>query len=314
MSTPFLALAISLPSTTTTPRTKAWRALKALGAGTLRDGVYVMPASPAHEAGLSAVANDVLQAGGTAEIWTLLPRDDAQLARLHGLFDRATDYADLVSACRELTADANLDLPAIERRLKTLLRQAEQVRSIDFFPGEAGAQALRVLDETRQRVEAALSPGEPTTHAGTPPRRHAADFRGRQWATRARPRVDRLASAWLIRRHIDPNATFLWLASPAECPATAVGFDFDGATFTHTAARVTFETLLCSFGLDNDHGLLRLGTVVHFLDVGGIPAAEGAGVAALLDGLRELHANDADLLNAALPLFDALHAHFSTHS
>lgn len=311
MKQSFLALTIALPSHNTTPRTRAWRALKALGAAVLRDGVHILPSSAAHEAGLSAVADDVLQAGGIAEIWTLLPRDDAQHARLQDLFNRASDYTALAAACRDLGAGENLDLPAVQRRLSTLLRQAEQLRAIDFFPGEASAQALQLLDETRRRVEAALAPGEPSAPAGEPGSRHTADFQGRQWATRARPKIDRLASAWLIRRRIDANASFLWLGSPTDCPPHAVGFDFDGATFSHTPGRVTFETLLRSFALDNDSALQRLGAVVHFLDVGGIPAVEGAGVAALLDGLRALHASDDDLLHAAMPLFDALCAHFS---
>lgn len=306
-----LALALTLRGNNTTARTRAWRALKAVGAAVLRDGVHVLPASPANEERLAAVAEDVVQSGGTADLWTLLPRDDDQRERFTRLFDRSADYAELIAGCRELLVEPAPDTPGVERRLKALLRQAEQVAAIDFFPGEAQAQAQLVLAEARRRVEAALSPGEPAMPAGILLRRATADFQRREWATRARPKVDRLASAWLILRHIDRNASFLWLPSPADCPAHVVGFDFDGATFTHTAGRVTFETLLCSFELDGDTALQRLGTVVHFLDVGGVPAPEAAGVAALLDGLRELHAHDDDLLAAALPLFDALHAHFS---
>src|SRR3546814_6533704 len=81
--------------------------------------------------------------------------------------------------------------------------------------------------------------------------------------------VDRLACAWLIHRFIDSQARFLWLESPALCPADALGFDFDGATFTHIEARVSFEVLLASFGLDQP-GLRRIGALVHYLDVGGV--------------------------------------------
>lgn len=81
--------------------------------------------------------------------------------------------------------------------------------------------------------------------------------------------MDRLASAWLIGRFIDPSARFLWLASPDDCPDEALGFDFDGATFTHVEEKVTFETLLASFDLDSP-ALLRLGKLVHYLDVGDI--------------------------------------------
>ena len=97
-------------------------------------------------------------------------------------------------------------------------------------------------------------------------------YRGRLWATRRHIWVDRVACAWLIQRFIDPSARFLWLETPAECPADALGFDFDGATFTHVADRVSFEVLLASFGLDENRGLVRLGAMVHVLDVGGAAA------------------------------------------
>jgi hypothetical protein len=94
------------------------------------------------------------------------------------------------------------------------------------------------------------SPDEPRPINEAIGRLDLADYRGRIWATRQRPWVDRLASAWLIRRCIDPQAKLLWLMTPSDCPADALGFDFDGATFTHVGARVTFEVLLASFGLE----------------------------------------------------------------
>ncbi len=125
------------------------------------------------------------------------------------------------------------------------------------------------MTELEQRVARLDAPGEPrTVPAGVPVVDRAA-FQGRLWATRRRPWVDRLASAWLIRRFIDTGARFVWLADPAVLPKRAVGFDFDGAHFSHVGARVTFETLLAAFGLETP-ALLRLGTLVHGLDAGGV--------------------------------------------
>ena len=126
-------------------------------------------------------------------------------------------------------------------------------------------------------------------------------FQGKRWATRSRPWVDRLACAWLIRRFIDPQARFLWLADPAgatPAPRGALGFDYDGARFTHVGARVSFEVLMASFGLDGDAKLQRLAATVRYLDAGGIPVPEAAGLESVLAGLRELHADD-DALAAA---------------
>ncbi|MBK7591503.1 MAG: chromate resistance protein [Betaproteobacteria bacterium] len=84
------------------------------------------------------------------------------------------------------------------------------------------------------------------------------------WATRKRPWIDRLASAWLISRHIDPKAQFVWLEKPEDCRPYMLGFDFNGAAFTHVGRRVTFETLLESFGLDGDPALRRMAAIVHY--------------------------------------------------
>jgi hypothetical protein len=120
--------------------------------------------------------------------------------------------------------------------------------------------------------------------------------------------VDRLACAWLIRRFIDPQAQFVWLADPAKAPRGVLGFDYDGARFTHVGSRVSFEVMAASFGLDADPRLQRIALAVHYLDIGGIPAPEAAGLEAVLAGLREVHADDETLSTAAAAVFDALYA------
>ncbi len=125
------------------------------------------------------------------------------------------------------------------------------------------------------------------------------------WATRRRPWVDRLASAWLIQRFIDPDARFLWLAAPEDCPATSVGFDYDGAPFSHVGTRVTFEVLVRRFALEAAIPD-ALGRLIHFPDVGGVSTPEAAGVESILAGLRETITDDDQLLAAACSLFDGL--------
>jgi hypothetical protein len=122
--------------------------------------------------------------------------------------------------------------------------------------------------------------------------------------------VDRVASAWLIRRFIDPDAKFLWLAQPADCPKKALGFDFDGATFTHVGDRVSFETLMASFGLEDDSALARLAAIVHHLDVGGEPVPEAVGFEAVMTGARERLEDDDALLAEMSNVLDSLYAHF----
>jgi hypothetical protein len=299
----WLLLILTLPTENASARMRAWRALKACGAAVLRDGVYLLPAGEGHRATLAAIAEDVDASGGTTFLL------DAQGGDYAPLFDRTADYQQLatdIAACRnDLDRSAAVDLVRLAKKLRKGL---DGVAAIDFFPGQAQAQTAALLDELDDAIRARLSPDEPGARAAVIARRDAADYQGRLWATRRRPWVDRLASAWLIRRFIDGQARFRWLARPADCPKRALGFDFDGAEFSHEGERVTFETLLASFGLDADPGLARLAGIVHYLDVGGLPVPEASGLEALLAGMRAALAADDALLEAASGAFDFLYA------
>jgi len=131
-----------------------------------------------------------------------------------------------------------------------------------------------------------------------------------RWVTREHPKIDRIACPWLIRRFIDPEARFVWIQTPQDCPVDAIGFDFDSAAFTHTDHRVTFEVLLASFDLTVDPALTRLGVLVHSLDVGGVPIPEAAGFEAILTGVRASCTDDDQVLAAMMPVLDALYTAF----
>lgn len=299
-------LFLTLPSQPNAVRLRVWRGLKALGSPLLRDGAYLLPDS--HADRFEPLAAEVRAHGGSALVLQLNATDDAQRQELLALFDRREAYAQWRSGL-----DAwSVALPTLaegeaRRRLRALDGALRELQAVDYYAGEAARQADAALDVARGALDARFSQGEPhAAPANAIARLDARDYQGRQWATRARPWVDRLASAWLIRRHIDPQARFAWLQDTGRLPRGALGFDFDGAQFSHVGARVTFETLLASFGLEGDARLLRLGALVHYLDAGGIPVPEAQGLEAVLAGLRELHADDDALLAAACTVFDAL--------
>jgi hypothetical protein len=297
-----------LPSQNPAARTKAWRAFKALGAAVLRDGVYVLPASKIHEESLRRVGQDIEMAGGTAELLLMKARDSEQETRFQKLFDRASEFGEVITQAQSLSRERSLDLPHVERQLRGLQKQFEQIVAIDFFPGEAQAQASRALAACEKKWAQKLSPGEPRSSEAPIPRLNIQNYQGRTWVSRARPWIDRLASAWLIQRHIDQAASFIWLKDLSTVPAGALGFDFDGAAFTHVGGRVTFETLLESFGLDEDPALRQLAAIVHYLDVGGVPAPEAPGLAAVLTGTRVQAGNDDNtLFQSALTILDSLY-------
>ena len=314
----WLVLSISLPSRpASTVRVRLWRALKDLGVGSLRDGVSVLPATDSARAAFENLARDVTTESGTAWLLDLPAQADDVEQALTGLFDRAADYADLAQASAQLAGELpKLDEVGARRRLRQLDKALAEVERVDFFPGKSREEMRAAYAALEAEVNRRFSPQEPTTAQRAIAPLALADYRGRAWATRRHLWVDRLASAWLIRRHIDTEAHFLWLDSPADCPPDALGFDFDRAVFTHAldqdGERVTFEVLLASFGLGADLGLSRLAALVHYLDVGGLPVGEAAGLEAVLAGLRAGCPDDDALLAAASPVFDALHLHFST--
>ena len=301
-------LLATLPSQPNAVRLRVWRAIKALGCAALRDGAYLLP--QAQVAALDALANEVRAHGGSASVLTLLPRNDAHQQELLALFDRSAAYADWRAAAQALPRELpTLAEPDARRRLRAVADALAAVQRTDHLPGAASAQAQEHMAQLRHVVEARFSRGEPRAiPAATIARLDARKFRGKRWATRARPKVDRLACAWLVRRFIDAQAQFLWLVDPAQAPRGVIGFDFDGARFSHVGARVSFEVMAASFGLETDPKLARIGAVVRCADTGGMPVAEAAGLEAVLGGLRALHADDDALAAAAAAVFDALYA------
>lgn len=293
----FDALVLSLPARHSTLRVRVWRTLKQTGCGALRDGVYVLPRSAPGGKVLRAMESEIAAAGGSAMVVELAPKQ-GELSRMRSLFDRSADYDALVR--RIAAANSPQALPRLERSFAALA-------AIDFFPGAAKRQAADALAAFR-RAHPAGEPRASLRHVRLLDRK---TYQSRVWATRKNLWVDRLASAWLIRRYIDHNARFVWLDTPRERPKKAVGFDFDGAQFTHVDGRVTFEVLLASFGLEGDPGLAAIAKAVHFLDIGGIPVADARGLETLLRGAQERIKNDDALLAEATRIFEHLYCAYA---
>jgi hypothetical protein len=306
-TTMWTVLIVTLPTQPSAVRLRVWRALKALGCAALRDGAYVLPR--AHAQSLLKLADEVNSHGGSASVLDLASRSDAQEAELAAQFDRGAAYAEWRETAQALRAGwAALAETEARRRLRHIAEALQAVEAIDYLPGAAREQARSDLAALRRDLDAAFSAGEPHTRPGAVRRLDIRKYRGKRWATRARPWVDRLACCWLIRRFIDPEARFVWLKDTARAPRGAIGFDFDGADFSHVGAMVTFESLAASFGLLDDPRLRRIAASVHYLDVGGIPVPEAPGLESILSGLRDLHADDDTLIAASGAVFDALHA------
>src|SRR5262249_17118243 len=289
----WLLLITNLPGRNAALRMRSWRALKAAGAGLMRDGVYVLPISDDARATFEQQASEISAAGGSGHVVSFEANSPEQQAAIVELFDRTGEYGEVIQRLDALKGKLpkRNELEA-RQELTDISREVAAIVARDFFPGEARKQMEGALADAERGINARFAPDEPDGTRRTITRRDRKDYSGKTWATREHLWIDRVASAWLIKRFIDPKAEFVSLKRVKECPKRAVGFDFNGAEFTHADSKVTFEVLLASFDLEHDLGLARLGALIHHLDVGGIPVAEGPGLATIMAGARKLQSDD----------------------
>lgn len=311
---PWLLLVVTLPTSSATPRMRLWRAIKALGCAGIRDGSYILPNSKAHVRALEDLAEQTNQDGGNGWVVEMRARSEEDETAFRNLFDRSTDYQQLLNVIVQAHIQIKDQTPSeISKTGKRLRKELEVLEKIDFFPSESSLATKSALEDFEISMQKILSPNEPTPVFRSIPRLDAKDFQKQVWATRAHLWVDRLASAWLIRRFIDTNPTFKWFEENTKCPTDAIGFDFDDAMFTHVGDKVTFEVLMESFGLFQP-ALERVAEIVHYIDAGGIPPPEASGIESVLAGLKESVPNDDQFLAMACNVFDGVLKTFEKNS
>ncbi|OTG67778.1 chromate resistance protein [Acinetobacter sp. ANC 4470] len=293
----------SLPSQSTTARMRIWRSLKSNGAATLRDGVYLLP--EVHSEKFESVVNDHLNEHGHAYIFQTEAPENVDLTQL---FDRTREYEEFKTEISQIQNTLK------ESKKKEHLKQIRKLRKnlnslieIDFYPNANQSKILNELTRLEYAIARLGEYDEPNNFEQQLNTLFKQDFQNKVWATRKRPWIDRLASAWIIQKFVDPQAKFIWLEHPNDCPHDALGFDFDHAQFTHMNNLVTFEVLMNRFELQNP-ALNKIAKIVHFLDVGGNEPAEALGIEKVLQGLRSTITNDDQLLHLSNHIFDGLYA------
>lgn len=290
-------------------RVKIWRQLQRLGAAAIKNSVYVLPRGDQAQEDFQWVARAITEGGGDAPICEARFVEGLSDDQVEALFGAArdADYAQIAEEARRIEAELapGDDLTRLEAEVARLRRRFGEVSAIDFFgaPGrEAADGALLALEKRRTGRE----PDARTSQA----RRE--DFRGRVWVTRKGIHIDRMASAWLIRRFVDADAHFKFVEAKGYRPEPReVRFDMFEAEFTHDGDRCTFEVLLKRFGLD-EAALRVLADIVHDIDLkdSKFGRPETAGVASLVAGIAMAHRDDETRLQHAATVFEDLYEFF----
>jgi hypothetical protein len=303
----WLIFIMALPNQNNTLRMKAWRNLKNLGAAVLRDGVYLLPYREDLKNKLNQQVSEIKKIKGSSWLFELGEQPLKQTQAFQELFDRGEEYAEFLKELEQLRNVFSKQLETeVRKQLRQLQRDFANLLDIDYFPHAQQPFIKDTLQQLEKSIHAHFSPQEPQPIEQSLQPLNKADFQHKIWATRQQLWIDRLASGWLIQKFIDSNAQFLWLDDPKNCPKEAIGFDFDGAQFTHTNQYITFETLMIRFELIENKSLKHLADIVHYLDVGGNFVSEAAGIEKILHGIRRQTSNDDQLFQESCKIFDFL--------
>ena len=307
----WLMLIHQLPAKPAYARVKIWRRLKGLGAVTVKNSVYALPSNTETQEDFAWLVKEIAELGGEAFVCEARMIDGLGDGEVQALFDAARDedYAEIAAAARDLAGkradgtDAEFATQAARLR-----KQLDEIVAIDFF----GADGREPAEGLVSGLEAGLH--EEDNAVTTTETKAASDpLKGRTWVTRQGVQVDRIASAWLIRRFIDEAARFKFVpgtgyaAQPGE-----LRFDMFEGEFTHRGDRCTFEVLLAEAKLD-DPALVAIGEIIHDIDLkdGKYGREEAAGVRSLIAGIAASHVDDPQRLERGAVLLDDLYSSFA---
>ena len=326
MGASWLLFFYSVPAKPVGGRMRIWRKLARIGAVQLKGAVYLLPDGEEQRENLQWLIKETVAIGGEAGFARAEAVQPFTVAELRALFNRRReeDYSRLdakvqelrrrVAACRSGAGSSRV--VALRKQFGKIRDELQSLRRLDFFDSPAGRNTVADFADLEAAFKRLLAPaGEAEARPEATLR--CRDFRGRTWVTRPRPYVDRLASAWLIKRFIDPRATFLFKpeaeikpVAGTDADGAVLSYDVAGGDFTHHHELCTFEVLLQRFGLTDDVGLGRLAEIVHDLDLNddryNHPA--GPGLEALLQGLSSREISDHRLLARSFLLLDAFYA------
>jgi hypothetical protein len=295
-------------------RVKIGRRLQRIGAVPIKNSVYVLPARPQSLEDFQWVRTEIVDGGGDASICEAAFVDGLTDGELEGLLReaRARDYEEVAQKARALLRKVPSGRPPNDERraridveLKRIHERIEAIERIDFFDTAASSSVLSLVRRIEDRIR---PPSSPPAESAPVDARSA--VQNRVWVTREGIFVDRIASAWLIRRFIDPRARFKFVASKGYRPLPGeLRFDMFEAEYTHEGDHCTFETLLRRFRLE-DPALSEIAEIVHEIDLRDdkFDRPDARGIERVLAGIAMAHADDASRLERGAAVFDDLYS------
>lgn len=294
---PWVLLVFSLPAQRASERVDVWRKLKRYGALPLKGAGYLLPRSPENLERFEWLAAAIRKHKGEASVVQVYSIDNlpATETRKRFIVARSREYEELLEEVKKAARSRKPNPQGLSR----LRRRFQEISAVDFF-----------RSPLRERVEAALASIVPS---GVPVpskdrRRARAEYTRRQWLTRPRPGIDRVSSAWLIRRYIDPHARFVFAEDPTSFPE-AIPFDmFHGAGFSHRGEDCTFETLRKEFAI-KDPKIAALAEIVHDADLQDekFGRVEGVGLDKVLIGWAQAGVSDDEILTRGMDLIQGIY-------
>src|SRR5687767_10190285 len=310
--TRWLTLLTTLPPTPTRHRVGVWRKLQRMGAVRLRGSAWLLPESAETTELFQWLVQEIESFRGEATLLHVDRIENMTVEQVIALFHKArtAEYDTVVRGCREILAHIDRSrtshggaVATLRAKLDGLRRELDRVQAIDYLKAPAGPRALALWETTAKRLRATEAPPRPA--AGR--RRGSLPPRGSTWVTRPRPHIDRVASAWLVKRFCDPDATFAF-ADAADAARKGVPFDVLGAEFGHQGEACTFETLVKRFAI-KDRRVKVIAEIVHEADLhdGKFTRTEATGLDLAIKGLAEATPDDHELLERGGRLFDGVY-------
>jgi hypothetical protein len=294
----WLLLLVRLPATHSTERVAIWRKLRKSGAIQIQTSTYILPDNPPRYETFQWLTQHIRDAGGDATLVRAREIDGFSNERVIELFNaaRAKEYASLREMLRPLVASPRRT-SSFGGKVDRIRKQFREIRATDFFDSPKAKDLEMVL----RKLEGTQLKSKPQ------PKLESRDFRGRVWLTRPRPEIDRVGSAWLIRKSIDPKAKFVF-ESRRTANRRVLTFDMLDGDFSHDGDDCTFETLIKRFGIE-DKAARKIAEMVHDADLDDdkFQRNECIGIDRILKGWAKQGLPDKEILRRGFECFDALY-------